>query len=180
MDGILHQFFWNLPGPCQAHHQILERSKLWNAKHLKLVLPKGVLTFILAQGNGISTTINLVWVNSSLVQMVLRCEVLAESFGLKHQALWTAFNLFPPFPPPLCNTAAKITSLDLLPSTTDIKCNPIQAPTSLLHYMKEISLHSVFKCQWLHITKHLGNVSQLKALRGPCGQYHIKSWSMSA
>ncbi|MBW0472590.1 hypothetical protein O181_012305 [Austropuccinia psidii MF-1] len=91
MDSNLHSKLWNPRGYNHVHSQAKELIRICCSKGFKIFSPKGTPTFI--RSTSIATTIDLLWANSTEVQLIEKTSIETDNQFSDHQPIKTIMNL---------------------------------------------------------------------------------------
>ncbi|MBW0496048.1 hypothetical protein O181_035763 [Austropuccinia psidii MF-1] len=91
MDSNLHSKLWNPRGYNHIHPQAKDLIRVFFSKGFRICSPKGTPTFI--RSTNIATTIDLLWPNSTAVQLIENTSVEMDNHSSDHQPIKTVLNL---------------------------------------------------------------------------------------
>ncbi|MBW0525250.1 hypothetical protein O181_064965 [Austropuccinia psidii MF-1] len=91
MNSNLHSKFWNPRGYNHVHPQANNLIRICSSKGFKICSPKGTPTFI--RSTNIATTIDLLWANSTVVQLIEKSSIKTDNHSSDHQPIKTVLNL---------------------------------------------------------------------------------------
>ncbi|MBW0546444.1 hypothetical protein O181_086159 [Austropuccinia psidii MF-1] len=91
MASNIHSKLWNPRGYNHVHPKARELIKLCGLKGFKLCSPKGTPTF--TRSTNVATTINLLWANSTALQLLQETSVETNNHSSDHQPIKAILNL---------------------------------------------------------------------------------------
>jgi hypothetical protein len=82
IDSNLNHKVWNPPRYPHSHQQSKHLMKSCGQKGFKIVLEKGIPTFVNSRSS--QTTINLIWANASALKFIDSCLTTSSNHGSDH------------------------------------------------------------------------------------------------